>query len=109
MELVLTEHERVPQRSDGLEALRKELDDYYDTIVAFPEWEPDQVLLSVSGISARLTQIRAQLCRSQLAKAQKLRTTEIEPLLAHLEMQFRVHSRLISMRRLDFDLAGGQT
>lgn len=109
MELILTEHESVPTRNgDGLEKIRKELDEYYETIVQFPQWEPDAVMLAVSGISARLVVIRAQLTRSQLAKAQKLRTTEIEPLLTHLEMQFRVHSRLVSMRRLDFDLSGGQ-
>ena len=110
MELVLTEEERVPSRNgEGLEKIRQELDEYYEMIVGFPQWEPDQVLLAVSGISARLVVIRAQLSRSGLAKAQKLRTTEVEPLLTHLEMQFRVHSRLISMRRLDYDLSGGQT
>jgi hypothetical protein len=107
MELILTEETPAPN-GDFLGILRKELDGYYETIVQFPEMEPDQVLLAVSGISARLVYIRAQLLRSGAMKAQKLRTSEIEPLIEHLERQFRVHSRLISMRQLDFQLSGGQ-
>jgi hypothetical protein len=90
-------------------AYRDELDDYYRQIVQFREMEPDLVLLTVSGISARLIAIRAQLVRSSSQRANKLRTSEIDPLIDHLKQQAQLHSRLITMRQLDWQLSGGQT
>jgi hypothetical protein len=90
-------------------AYRDELDDYYGQILQFVGMEPDQVLLIVSGVSARLIAIRAQLVRSNSQRANKLRTGEIDPLLDHLKQQAQLHSRLITMRQLDWQLSGGQT
>lgn len=113
MELILEEassngaHARLAEPAAFLDKLRAELDSYYSIVVQYAEMEPDQVLISVSGISGRLMEIRAHLHRSGSARAQKLRTTEIEPLLQHLDSQFRIHSRLLSARELDFRLSGG--
>lgn len=85
-----------------------ELDDYYKQILLFQGMEPDQVLLVVSGISARLVAIRAELVRSGSQRANRLRTTEIDPLIEHLKLQFQLHSRLIAVRQLDWELSKGQ-
>lgn len=89
-------------------ACRAELDLYYDEIVKYQNMEPDQVLLSVSGLTARLIAIRADLLRSGSVRANRLRTTEVDPLLDHLELQHKIHSRLIATRQLDWDMSKGQ-
>jgi hypothetical protein len=89
--------------------LRQELDEYYEMIKLFHASEPDQVLLQVSGISARLTEMRAILMRNGGQRANKFRTSEVDPLLDQLKLQAQLHSRLIAVRDLDFRLSGGQT
>lgn len=86
-----------------------ELDDIYANLPGFPGMEPDQVLLMCSGWLARLTGIRADLQRAGTAKANALRTKEIDPLIDALDQQFKIHSRLISMRELDFKITGPMT
>jgi hypothetical protein len=86
---------------------RSELDRYYAEILSYQGMEPDQVMISVSGISARLTGIRAQLCRSPSQRANRLRTSEVDPLLEQLDLQFRIHSRLLAMRQFDFEVTRG--
>jgi uncharacterized small protein (DUF1192 family) len=88
--------------------VRAELDQYHAEILNYAQMEPDQVMISVSGISARLTGIRAEISRTGTQWANRLRTSEIDPLLAQLDFQFRVHSRLLSVRELDQRMAGGQ-
>lgn len=85
-----------------------ELDEIYSEIAGFPGMEPDQVLLSCSGWLARLVGIRADLQRSGSHRANALRTKEIDPLMEGLDMQFKIHSRLISVRELDFKVSGAQ-
>lgn len=89
--------------------LKVELDGYYAVILGYESQEPDQVLLSISGILSRLTGMRAQLWRANTGRAQNFRTREVDPLIEGLDMQFKVHSRLISMRELDFKMTGPQT
>lgn len=85
-----------------------ELDDIYAALPDFPNMEPDQVLLFISGWLARLTGIRAVLQRSGSTRANSLRTKEIDPLIDALDQQFKIHSRLIAMRELDFKVSGAQ-
>lgn len=103
------ESDFTPQDSERLFAvkIREELDGYYEEICRYHEMEPDQVLISVSGLSARLIAIRAELQRSGSQRANRLRTSEVDPLLAHLELQSRLHSRLVSVRTLDWDMTKG--
>jgi hypothetical protein len=92
-----------------LAAFMAELDTIYAALPDFPNMEPDQVLLFISGWLARLTGIRAELQRSGSQKANMLRTKEVDPLIEALDSQFKIHSRLISMRELDFKMTGPQT
>lgn len=90
-----------------LQAYLHELDQYYAMIKNFEHEEPDVVLLACSGISARLTEIRAKLQRSGSARATQLRTREIDPLIEEIREQFKIHSRILSAREFDFKLSGG--
>jgi hypothetical protein len=92
-----------------LAGLRAELTQYYAAVRAYDSWEPDQVLLSISGIGGRLIEMRADCIRDGGARATALRTKEIDPLLDHLDFQFKIHSRIVSIREFDLKLAGPQT
>lgn len=88
-------------------AYRVELDHYYEEISQYQGLEPDQVMMSISGISARLTGIRAELQRSGSQRGNKLRTAEVDPLLTALDLQFRIASRIQAIREFDLRMAGG--
>lgn len=92
-----------------LDRLRMEFDGYYARLRQFESLEPDQVMLEVSAVAARLTEVRAQLLRDHGQRATRLRLDEVDPLLEQLDFQFKIHSRLQSVRDLDFRLSGGQT
>lgn len=90
-----------------LQQFLTELNVYYTAVKLFAEQEPDHVLQQVAAYSARLVEIRATLHRSTSALAQKLRTKEVDPLLEHLDFQFRIASRQQSIREHDFKASGG--
>ena len=92
-----------------LNSVMAELDGYYAELQKYETMEPDEVLLSVSGLLARLTAIRAECIRSQSQRANKLRTNEIEPLISALDQQFKIHSRIQTIRELDYKITSGMT
>jgi hypothetical protein len=98
-----------PERNghDPLVRVRAELDRYYADITTYEQLEPDQVLISISGITARLVGIRAELQRSNSHRAGHLRTAEVDPLLEHLDLQFKIHSRLVSCRQMEWEMTRG--
>lgn len=87
--------------------LRDELSGYYERLKKFRDTEPDSVLIEISGISARLTEMRAVLQRQGNANANSLRTKEVDPLIEALDFQFKIHSRLLSVRQLDWEMTRG--
>ena len=104
--MTLNGHSRDQERL-VIAVYRQEIDEYVEQIQTFHMVEPDQVLLAVSAIAARLVAIRVELQRSGSQRANKLRTSEIDPILDHLDQQFRIHSRLLAVRDLDFRMSGG--
>lgn len=91
------------------DVIRKELDGYYTGMRQYAQLEPDQVLLDLSGIAARLTEIRAFLVRDNSQQANALRTKEVDPLLAQIDVQFKLHSRVQAIREFDLKMTGGMT
>lgn len=103
-------------RTSSTELVRSfaaELNGYYTVIRSYPNLEPDEVLRSLSGVSARLTEMRAVCCRlsdrGDCRSADKLRIKEIDPLLEECDRQFKYHSRIQTTRELDWRMAGGGT
>lgn len=98
------------QRADrgDYDQIRAELDAYYVRMKQYPELEPDQVMLDLSGLGARLTEIRAQLVRDNSQRANALRTKEVDPLLGQIDLQFKLHSRIATIRQFEWDIAKGQ-
>ena len=92
---------------------RAQVEAELDTIVAavcgFHTREPDLVMTQISAYSARLTELAQQLVRveGRYREYKQLRTLQVERLLAELERQFKIASRLVEVRRQDLDLLRG--
>lgn len=95
--------------------LRAELDRYVAELRDFSGYlkhgaglEPDEVLLRLSSFHARASEIRQHITRNETRRANGFRTKELDPFLEACEFQFKVWSRLLSVRQLDWDMARGQ-
>lgn len=102
-------HPTAAEERDVLGKLRVELDSYLDRMQGFAGEEPDQVLQTLSSIGARLTQIRTHAVRSTSRLARNFVAQELEPLIGQCEFQFRIHSRLLASRQLDWEMVRGQS
>ncbi len=95
------------RESDLIATTAKELLDYHKMNQAFSGMEPDDVLVQISAITSRLTYLRACLMDSGGQRAQKIRTTNLEPLMTNLELQFRIASRRLSSYQFDYEVTRG--
>jgi hypothetical protein len=93
----------------GLKKIQDEIDSYMEEMQKFQQMEPSEVFLSLSAWSARATELKIQLSRTEGQKSRKLLVNEIEPFLSECERQFRYHSRFHATRDMEFRLSGGQT
>ena len=93
--------------SSLVRAFMPELDQMRAQVAQFTEKDPDEVLLTISGLSGRLAEIRAQLQRSNSQRCTALRTREVDPLREELDLQFRVWSRRIALMEWEAKLSGG--
>lgn len=92
----------------GLQALQQELAGYLRSMQEFPSWDTDEVMRALSAMAARAAEIRLFCVRDNGAKANAFRTKEIDPFLDQCDFQFKVHSRIQSVREMEFRMAGGQ-
>lgn len=113
VKLALAE-EQPTERSTKLERLsgwineiQDELDDYFREMKEFSGAEPDQVFLKLAAWSARASEIRSALVRQENRRAQAFRTREIDPFLDELDRQFRIHSRVVTIRQQDWEMTRG--
>ena len=92
-----------------LGALMAELDHMRADVCRFPEEDPADVLMRISGLVGRLAEVRVQLLRSGSQRATMLRTKEVDPLREDLELQFKLHSRRVALMEWELKLSGGGT
>lgn len=90
-------------------AAREEIDDYFVGLKKLGSWEPAEVFLWLSGVTARLVELRTICWRSESRRLTALRSREIDPLIDECERQFRFHSRVQSCRQIEFDAFKGVT
>jgi hypothetical protein len=90
-----------------LSGFQAELDDMRAKVADFPNRDPDEVLLFISGLAGRLAEIRALLYRANTQRASALRTREVDPLREDLELQFKLWSRRIALMEWELRVAGG--
>lgn len=95
------------ERLDLLETVSAELLEYHKTNQKFSQMEPEEVLSLISSITARLTYLRACLMQSGNQRATKLRTTNLDPLLQNLDLQFKIASRQMTVRQFEYEITRG--
>jgi len=95
--------------SSGVLVDRQHVEDEIDfmlrTVREFWDLEPDQVMQTISALSARSTELSVHLHRLEGRREWKqIRTMQIERLLAELDRQFKVASRMLEVRRQDIEI-----
>jgi hypothetical protein len=97
------------QESVWVAAVREEVDGYLVTLRTLNSHPPDEVFALLSGISARLVELRVISHRSESRRLTALRSHEIDPLLEQCDRAFRLHSRIQATRQMEWDAMRGQT
>jgi hypothetical protein len=88
------------------QAVEDEIDLMLRTVRGFWELEPDAVAKLIQAMSARCTELCIHLHRLEGRREWKqVRTQQVERLLAELDRQWKLASRLIEVRRQDIDLS----
>ncbi len=88
--------------------VRAELDQYFRAMQRFSDLEPDQIMMILSSYSARVGELRLQLVRRDTRRANALRCKEIDPFLEETDRQFKVWSRIVAIKEMEYRLSGGQ-
>lgn len=88
---------------------RAELDHYYISMQQFQQFEPDEIFMALAGFSARASEIRSHLVRQQSRASAAFRTQEIDPFLAEVDRQFKLWSRVVTVRGQDIEMTGKVT
>lgn len=93
------------------QAVEDEIDATLDCMNGFWNQEPDHVMRSCAALSARMTELSVLLHRAETKDKQyhRVRTMQVERVLAELDRQFRISSRLLEVRRQDLYMAGAAT
>ena len=83
-----------------------EIDAMLKVMRLFWNMDPQEVMQNVSMISARTTEMKIQLSRIELTDKsyQKVRTTQVEPVLTECEKQFRIASRNLEFKKQEWQL-----
>jgi hypothetical protein len=96
-----------PQAAGFYSQTEAELDDMRAQVRRFPEEDPADVLMAISGIAGRLAEIRAWLYRDNSQRCTQIRTREVDPLREDLDLQFRLFSRRVALLEWELKLSGG--
>lgn len=88
--------------------VRDELDRMQMALHRLYTLEPDFAMRHLIAFSTRLTELERLLFRLEIRDRQytKLRTMDVQPLLAEIDRQFKIHSRLLEARAQDLALEG---
>jgi hypothetical protein len=70
---------------------------------------PDEIFVRLAGMSARLSEIRFQVVRSDQRVLQAFRTREIDPFLEEVDRQFKIFSRIQTVKEWELKMAGTYT
>ncbi len=96
-----------PQK-DWITNYQVELDAYFTVMNQFNMLDPVEVMQQLSSFTARASEIRATLVRVDSRRSTAFRTREVDPFIEECDRQFKIHSRLQSLRELEWKMAGGQ-
>lgn len=88
------------------ERLQEEIDSYYELMRKFEseDMHPNDVFMYLSAWTARMSEVKGQLWRSNSAETSQIRIREVEPFIQECERQFKYHSRRFSGMEFDAKL-----
>jgi len=91
-----------------LENLRVEINEYYETMRAFENMDPIDILGRISAFTSRASQVRFNLIKTENKTIQNFRTKELDPFINECDRQFKIWSRLLSAYQLEWETSRGQ-
>ena len=89
-----------------LDSYRDELNAYYKVLKSLNDLDPIDIFKYLSAFSARCSEMRMRLHRSDERRAMAFRTKEIEPLIEEIDRQFKIHSRILSFQEMEWKMSG---
>lgn len=84
---------------------REELDSYYELMETFETYDVDEILRALSAMTARVSHIRSSVVRNENRQTQSFRTRELDPFLEEADRQFKIWSRILSIRSMDWEMS----
>ncbi len=91
-----------------LDALRLEINEYYEAMRSFENLDPIDILSRLSAFTSRASQVRFNLIKAESKQIQNFRTKELDPFIGECDRQFKVWSRLLSAYQLEWETSKGQ-
>jgi len=93
--------------SDSIAAWRKELDEFFRIMKSFSRETADTIFMSLAAFSARASEIRGLLIRSDNRQYTAFRTKEIDPFIEEVDRQFKLWSRQLSFMQMEWEASKG--
>lgn len=93
--------------SDQMFIWREELHDYFARMRQFNVMDPVDVFEHLSAFSARASEIRNLCMEHDSRRNNNFRIREIDPFIEECDRQFKIHSRILSVKEVEARLAGG--
>lgn len=90
-----------------LKEVQAELASYYTVMKRWSDGDLGDAFQKLSAFSARASELRGVLNNINGRDAQAFRTRQIEPFLEECDRQFKVLSRIQSIRQFDWDQSKG--
>lgn len=89
-----------------IRSLQGELDTYYARMRDFPQQDVTDVFMALAACTARASEVRGYLSRQSSKRIDSFRTRELDPFIDECDRQFKIWSRMQSVRQLEADLSG---
>ncbi len=95
--------------TDPLAPVQVELDSYFRLLTTLNSLPSTECFQALSAVSARASEIRSRLMAMDSRRSSTMRLRHVDPLLEEVDRQFKIHSRIQSVRQMEFDTSKGQT
>jgi len=92
---------------DQMYVWREELHGYFAAMRQFNVMDAVDVFEHLSAFSARASEIRNLCMEMDSRRNNNFRIREIDPFIEECDRQFKIHSRILSVKEVEARLAGG--
>jgi hypothetical protein len=95
--------------ADPLAPVQVELEGYFHDLTTLNSLPSTECFMMLSAISARAAEIRSRLMSMDSRRGNAMRLRHVDPLLDEVDRQFKIHSRIQSVRQMEWETSKGQT